>query len=169
MFELSPFEETLFLDVDTVVLGKLDFGFTQSARFGLACCIAPCPWARRYRGIQGDIVEYNTGVLFFNRSAAGLFTTWKSLSPQVDSSLRKRGRRGNFDQASFAKAVADTNTNPFVLPLNWNFRPHSCLSFFGPVKIWHDHADPPAALRAICAEQSKGGAEIKYHRRGAWV
>src|SRR3954452_11029451 len=27
MMEMSPFEETLFLDADTVVLGNLDFGF----------------------------------------------------------------------------------------------------------------------------------------------
>jgi hypothetical protein len=65
MMELSPFEETLYLDADTVVLDRLDFGFEQAARFGVACCICECPWARRYRGLPNDDgVEYSTGVLF---------------------------------------------------------------------------------------------------------
>src|SRR4029079_12054427 len=65
MMEWTPFEETVFLDVDTVVLDRLDFGFAMAAKHGLACCICECPWARRYGGISGDLVEYNTGVLFF--------------------------------------------------------------------------------------------------------
>src|SRR5580658_2767588 len=44
---LSPFESTLFLDADTVVMGKLDFGFEQAERFGIACAICECPWMRR--------------------------------------------------------------------------------------------------------------------------
>src|SRR3954470_2489079 len=37
MFDITPFEETLFLDVDTVILDKLDFGFEMATRHGLAC------------------------------------------------------------------------------------------------------------------------------------
>ncbi len=39
MFDLSPFDETLFLDLDTVVLGRLDFGFQKAQQFGLAIAI----------------------------------------------------------------------------------------------------------------------------------
>ncbi|MEJ0070814.1 MAG: hypothetical protein WDO24_21130 [Pseudomonadota bacterium] len=38
MFEHSPFETTVYLDADTVVLGRLDYGFEMAERFGLACC-----------------------------------------------------------------------------------------------------------------------------------
>ena len=69
MLERTPFEETLFLDADTVVMGRLDWAFEQAARVGLACGICECPWARRYGGIDGDWIEYNTGVLFFNEKA----------------------------------------------------------------------------------------------------
>src|SRR3974390_71747 len=66
MFDKSPFGETLFLDADTIVLDRLDFGFRQAQRIGLACCICENPWARRYPSIEErDLVEYNTGVLFF--------------------------------------------------------------------------------------------------------
>jgi hypothetical protein len=36
MLEVTPFEETLFLDNDTVVLGRLDYGFQKASQFGLA-------------------------------------------------------------------------------------------------------------------------------------
>src|ERR1700749_4515757 len=38
MFEPSPFETTVYLDADTVVLGRLDYGFEMAERHGLACC-----------------------------------------------------------------------------------------------------------------------------------
>src|SRR5438876_9554670 len=52
MLDLTPFEETLFLDIDTVVLGRLDYGFEKARQAGLACCICECPWARRHRGLR---------------------------------------------------------------------------------------------------------------------
>src|SRR5438067_13488813 len=48
MFDFSPFEQTLYLDVDTYVLGALDYGFEKAAQFALACCICENPWARRH-------------------------------------------------------------------------------------------------------------------------
>ena len=60
MFNFSPFDETVFLDADTIVLGKLDFAFNKAIQFGIAICICECPWARRYGGIEDDIIEYNT-------------------------------------------------------------------------------------------------------------
>jgi hypothetical protein len=35
MFKLSPFRDTLYLDADTVVLGRLDFAFLKAREFGL--------------------------------------------------------------------------------------------------------------------------------------
>ena len=50
MLELSPFRETLYLDADTVVLGRLDFAFLKAQEFGLACCICECPLGTQTRG-----------------------------------------------------------------------------------------------------------------------
>jgi hypothetical protein len=161
MFDMSPFDETLFLDADTIVMGNLDFGFIQAKRFGLACCISSCPWARRYVGVTGDLVEYNSGVLFFTRSMKPLFTKWAALSNSVASSIRGAKERPH-DQASFAQAVSDCQINPFVLPLNWNYRPKRQLSFFGPIKIWHDRADVPQALKVCCKDQSLLQGGIRY-------
>ena len=73
MGSISPFETTLFLDADTVVLGNLDYAFDRAEEYGLACCICECPWLRRYGNAEGDLIEYNSGVLFFAQKAAPHF------------------------------------------------------------------------------------------------
>src|SRR5262245_38739505 len=71
-YEISPFDGvTLMLDSDTVILQKLDFGFEAARRHHLALCINECPWASRYPSLRNtEIIEYNCGVVFFNRSDA---------------------------------------------------------------------------------------------------
>ena len=171
MLDLSPFDTTLFLDADTVVLGNLDYGFQKAEQFGLACCICECPWARRYGGLAqyGDLVEYNTGALWFTRGSAEVFDAWKR-NIAVDSSVRFTDKDLNVqtmpmnDQAAFALAVDETGFNPFVLPMNWNFRPIWQKTVFGPVKIWHDYSDVPAWLAKWNAEQGAAGAVINCGR-----
>jgi hypothetical protein len=150
MFDVSPFGETLFLDADTVVLGRLDFAFERARNFRLACTINECPWARRYAdpSLGGDLIEYNTGVLLFTRAAQDLFARWQDCASRVDSSIEweEGGRRHRMpcnDQGSFAKAIEETRTSPFVLPLNWNYRPWFNRAFFGPIRVWHDYGDVP--------------------------
>ncbi len=159
MLDMSPFDETLFLDIDTVVMGNLDFGFTKARQFDVAVSICECPWARRYGGLEGDMVEYNTGVIFFTKAARPLFDLWAQLAPKIDSSLYfvtdgQQGRMPLNDQAGFAAAVEQSGHQPFILPHNWNFRPKWQKSWYGPLKIWHDYGDPPAALLTHNKQQS---------------
>ena len=167
MFELSPFDETLFLDADTVILGRLDYAFKKAIEFGLACSICECPWARRYGGLQGDMIEYNTGVLFFTQKAEPLFNGWKKCVKQIDSSITlfANGRIGKMslnDQAGFALAAEQTGFAPFVLPYNWNFRPRWHKSFFGPIKIWHDYSDVTTDLYDWNRNQSDEREIVQY-------
>ena len=174
MFRLSPFQNTLFLDADTVVMGRLDHAFAMATRFGLACCICECPWARRYTGLKNehDLVEYNTGVLFFTRQAEPLFSAWEHHARSVDSSIyhlvdgQLRVMQHN-DQASFAKAVEMTGFNPYVLPLNWNYRPRWQRSFFGPIKIWHDGDPPLKQIYEICEYYANEEPIVGYFSLGA--
>ena len=169
MADLTPFDETLFLDADTVVLDRLDYGFEQAARHGLACAICEAPWARRYPSIRSDAIEYNTGVLFFTSAARPIFEQWKALNDQIDSSILFRTPQGVMkmplnDQAGFALAVETTRFNPFVLPLNWNFRPIWQKSWFGPLKIWHDYSDIPESVLQRNAEQMDPDALLEFVR-----
>jgi lipopolysaccharide biosynthesis glycosyltransferase len=170
MFERSPFQQTLFLDADTVVMGRLDFGFEKALQFGIACSIAVCPWARRYhKSANGDIIEYNTGVLFFNQIGKPVFEKWVELSPKVDSSIiffDAQGRRTTMpyaDQCAFALAIDQLNFSPFVLPLNWNFQPQWERSFFGPIKIWHDYGDVPLFFEEMNKYYNRPDSIIQYH------
>lgn len=169
MADVTPFDSTLFLDADTVVMGRLDYGFQQAERFGLACAICECPWARRYASeIQGDTREFNTGVLFWTQQAKPVFDAWKRLSLTMDSSINFHGPGGapmrmpENDQGPFAKAIVETGFNPCVLPMNWNLRPQWHRSWFGPVRIWHDRGDPYPSLEKWNAEQDAPSAMIRY-------
>lgn len=169
MFDRSPFAETLFLDADTVVLDRLDFGFEKAQRFGLACCICESPWARRYRGLAsaGEMIEYNTGVLFFTAGAKPVFDLWPLLAAEIDSSslFAKNGKPVVMpanDQASFAAAVNRAGISPFVLPLNWNFRYEFQKSFFGPIKIWHSYWNVPPSLAPLTDYYRKPDSVIQY-------
>lgn len=159
--QLSPFESTLYLDADTIVMGRLDFAFEKAERFGLACCICEAPWMRRY-GVEGEenFIEYNTGVLFFTRGAAPVYA-WPRFADTPSSSRwrmhsdppeRVRGLAYD-DQASFSRAVEAAQFNPFILPINYNLRPNFHRSFFGPVRIWHDYSEPPPIVTTVsCAD-----------------
>lgn len=171
MMSFTPFDETLYLDADTVVLDRLDFGFEKATRHGLACAICECPLARRYKGLKGDLVEFNTGVLFFTLKAEAVFQDWARLVRSVDSSIEYR--QGNQvyrapvnDQAAFAAAIDQSGFLPYVLPLNWNFRPRWHKSFWGPIKIWHEYAEVPAILQQWNAEQTAPGASVMYFEQG---
>jgi hypothetical protein len=165
MLDFAPFAETLYLDVDTVVLDRLDFGFEKAKAHGLAVSICECPWARRYAGLAGDIVEYNTGVVFFTAKARPVFESWKAHAGALDSSMvflagGEYRRMPVNDQAAFAKSVEETGYAPFVLPYNWNFRPKWHFSWFGPIKVWHDYEPVPEPILARNREQRDAAAVI---------
>jgi hypothetical protein len=168
MMNFTPFEETLFLDVDTTVLDRLDFGFEMGVKHGLACGICECPWARRYGGIQGDLVEYNTGVLFFTKKSQPIFDGWQAKARTIDSSIKFFNAQGQLtlmpynDQAGFSMAVAEAPMLPFILPFNWNFRPAWHRSWWGPIKIWHDYSPPPADIVNWTKAQSDPKSIIQY-------
>ena len=170
MYDFSPFDETLFLDLDTIVLGNLNFGFEKAAKFSLALAICEAPWARRYPEIfSGDEIEYNTGVIFFTKQTKRFFDIWKELALTENSKMVAVGDEGVYempanDQGSFALAIERAGLNPFILPLNWNFRPMWHRSFFGPIKIWHDYSDPPPFFDELNKYYSSKGSIIQYHQ-----
>lgn len=170
MAKISPFKTTLFLDADTTVLGSLDYGFDKARQFGLACCICECPWAKRYRGLRyaKDLIEYNTGVLFFTPAAQPVMYMWERFARTVNSAVDFHTTGGQLatmqhnDQASFARAVDTVGFNPFVLPLNWNFRPKWQRSFFGAIKIWHDPVAPSQEIIDISQNQERADSIVTY-------
>lgn len=168
---LSPFEETLFLDVDALILDRLDFGFEMAARHGLACCIAECPWVRRHGMGQAaggggvEQVEYHPGVLFFSRKGGAFFDRWAAFErglPQALDGKKPYRMMTPADHVSFSLAIAEEARAPFILPSNWNFHPEHQRTWWGPIKIWREASDPPAAIVNFTKEQAKEEALIQY-------
>lgn len=94
-----------------------------------------------------------------------MFDAWRDGVRDVDSSIvfMHNGTQQKMplnDQAGFAIAVDQANVPPFVLPYNWNFRPKWHLSWFGPIKIWHDFEPVPQAIFDNNKNQSREDAII---------
>lgn len=167
--DLSPFEETLYLDNDTLVLDNLNFGFEKARQFGLANVINECPWARRYSDprLCGDMVEYNCGVFFFTKKAKPVFDAWRKFFPTVNSSIyhirdNQLSLMPVADQASFAMAIETTAFLPFNLPINWNFRPQYYKTCAGPIKIWHCSVDAPQTVYEWNQKQTARDSIIQF-------
>jgi hypothetical protein len=67
------------------------------------------------------------------------------------------------DQAAFARALREWSRAPFILPLNWNFRPNWHPSWFGPLKIWHDYSTPPAGVYELVEYYRRPDAIVQHH------
>ena len=166
---LTPFETTAFLDIDSVVLGRLDFGFEMAERYGLACCHGENPWRRRYVGVTGDAVEYDTGVLFFSGAQARpVLELWSSLAPVLDTAIayaegRAAKRAPPDDRLTFGHAVEKCAVSPFILPPNWSLRPPWVRTFFGPPKIWHGSGALPDHLLYLRGYYDRPDAIVMLH------
>jgi hypothetical protein len=170
MAAITPFETTLYLDADTIVMGNLDFAFEKSERNGLACCICEAPWMRRYGNELGDSVEYNTGVLFFTNKAIEVFKRWPEMIEHSSESKWSYATSPNVirgmpfdDQAGFGRAIESCEFNPYVLPVNYNLRADLFhKSAFLPIKVWHGYSDLPAGLEEENRACEKGLTQILY-------
>ena len=167
LFDASPFQETLFLDVDAFILDRLDFGFEMAAKYGMACCIGECPWIRRDHPGTGDLVNYNPGVLFFSKKAAPFFDHWANTEKatplmRLDNPQYRHRVMTSADEITFSMAMAESPLMPFILPSNWNFSQRSQRTFWGPIKIWRDTIDPPPALVNFVKGQAQPDALIQY-------
>lgn len=164
----SPFETTLALAADAMVLGRLDFAFEMTERYGLACCIADNPWQRQHVGASGDGFEYDIGVLFCGAQGRPVLDAWSQLAPLaalpvgavIDGRVAQMPSDGRL---GLARAVTLSGVAPFVLPFNWNLHPRSQHAFFGPVKIWRGPDAVPDAVRALNQGYEEPGAIVQFH------
>lgn len=142
LFDSTPFDTTLYLDIDTEIRNTLEFGFDMAEKYKLACAIAPvseCYDCREAKSIKHltprDMPQYNCGVLFFTKETEPIFRRWEELLREHPDSARN-------DQPYFSLSVYEHDINPYVLPKNWNYRPHVRYEHYvyaGSIKILHSH------------------------------
>ncbi len=142
MFQHSPFDITCFLDIDTIIKGRLNYGFEMAEKYGLACCIAPASSAyaanpNPIRSIMNpNLPQYNTGVIFYSKKCKNTFTRWEELCTKHQESSKN-------DQPCFSQAVYE-NINPYILPKTWNLRHTVAFEssiWHGNLKIIHSEHD----------------------------
>ena len=149
-YPLSPWETTLYLDTDTLVLNDLDFGFRQARLHGLAMAIAPACYLGPHWGlsVDPDIQQYNAGVIFYHRSHDGFSGLWTEVMRILDEEFVEGVHPAPVnDQSALSLHLSRSQKHPFVLNPNWNLRPQFGMRHgFGPIKIWHCDVPPPRTL-----------------------
>lgn len=135
----SPFERTLFLDTDTMVLEDVTELFDIVSVYDVALAERP-PFRPSYAsGAMAHIKNtYNTGMILFRRNARThiLFQAWAFRYYQ------KRSHRSHFlDQKALWKVMTHFDVPDLrvaELPFSYNFRPKPFSRLFhGPIRILH--------------------------------
>ena len=60
-------------------------------------------------------------------------------------------------------ATGPSLSRPFILPLNWNFRPQWHRAFFGQIRIWHDYGEVHPQILEINRYYERPGSIIQFH------
>lgn len=125
-FLYSPFENSLFLDVDTSIIGNIDLGFRLSEKFGFSAVIAS---GMSFLWKDIEYVHFNGGVVFFK----GKPIQW------IDKvfEIQKEFSHDPCEEPVWSIAWEQT-TFPAVLPFIYN------CNFSGEVhqrdiRIWHSY------------------------------
>jgi hypothetical protein len=146
LFRFSPFQKTLFLDTDTVVLEPIQELTRLLDRFDLACAHAPWRQSREIPECPESFPELNTGVILYRRSPKinRFFRTWERHFEQLDDLSTK-----NYpDQPAFRKSLFLSNLHFTVLPPEYNLRTPFPYYVCSKVKILHGRGDAFMKARA---------------------
>jgi hypothetical protein len=118
-YKLSPFDRTLYLDADTMVLTDISIVYLFLDYFDILLCSVYNPGKREKRRILGKKLRYtedghfNSGVFGFKRcdAAEEFFSLW-------NERYNKLGYR--LDQPSLVEAYFLSRARLFPLPNRWN-------------------------------------------------
>lgn len=128
-FKESPFEKTLFLDTDTLILGDLEEVFELLDQFPLAVAQNSGVTQNNFENISNAFPEFNCGVIAYRTTDVQDFL--EEWIVQYDESHLH-------DQPSFRKTLYESDIRFSVLPAEYNCRVATPGSLTSEVKIIHD-------------------------------
>lgn len=153
----SPFDKTIYLDCDTLVVGDISSLFDLLDRVDIAGCYASTRYKVRIPEIPESLPEVSTAVLAYNNSSQDiqlLFEDWKNrLDYQIKEGRPRDGETipkdnadtleeassfGNFyGQTPFREALFHSNVKYSILPPEYNYgHSNRCFAKYE-VKILH--------------------------------
>lgn len=151
---LSPYDETIFLDTDTIIDSDITDMYDILKKYDFAICH---DLARKRKNVSQKIPEYeevpymfsevNPGVMVFNKSqpVMDFFELWRKY-------FYKYYNRWIYEQPTFRVALWKSNVNFYIMPPEFNIRSkqnrqkqRNLHSQFGEdhlkPRIYHMHAD----------------------------
>ncbi|MFM2060934.1 MAG: hypothetical protein RLZZ507_604 [Cyanobacteriota bacterium] len=141
LYDLSPYDNTLFADTDTFFVSDCESGFDILDYFDIALCHAPVDtfYPVLESGKKIECKPLNTGVIFFKKNDVNdvLFKSWFDLYSQklaINSKLKES------DQTSFVEALMCSKSRLYPLPSEWNARFCFINTLCEPVKILHGYS-----------------------------
>jgi len=119
-----PFEEIVFLDSDTLVLGDLEPIFDLLSTHDMAALLdVNRGWNYDLPGLPVTFSEMNTGVLAFRKSekVEKFFQDWHSNFEELKPILAGQGQPPMSDQPSFRYTLFRSNIRMATLPSEFHF------------------------------------------------
>lgn len=144
IFDLSPFDETLHLDADTVLIDdNLELAWRAIQKHGMAAAIPGdstvfCGYTKVY-----EIIRYAPNVMFFNKSpeVKAVFDKWREVMNAHKLVL--------CEDEFLGIACHMLNWQPYVLPQCWNYKPEWREPIHGKVKFWNSVYEPPKDINRL--------------------
>lgn len=146
LLKLSPYDKTLIMDIDTIVVQNISHGFDFLDNRDIALSIAP---NQEFEGIT----NFQNGLMFVkkNEKTNNLFNMW------IDICLKDPTGPTRF---SFSKLLLENSVNIYPLSYFWNFRIDLLKDFdfkesflekyiLPKVKVFHSHLKRKVALDII--------------------
>ena len=151
----TPYEETLFLDTDTIIDYNIEDMFEILERYDIAACHDLARKRKKYAvkipeygRIPYSFSEVNTGVMAFkkNEEVEHLFSLWRKYFYKYKHIVQ-------WDQPSFRVSLWESDVELYIFPVEYNIRSKANrekqVRFhheFGEQhlkgRIYHMHADP---------------------------
>lgn len=135
----TPYDRTLFLDADTIVLGDINSLFDLLDRFDIALAHAPNRTTRLNNWkftVPVSFPQFNTGVMVYNRSEKVM----KFLQDWIEAYYQAGFRS---DQITFRELIWLSDLRVATLPPEYNLRQMKYLLLWGKreakPKILHPH------------------------------
>jgi len=160
--EMSPFDQTLFLDTDTYLTADVSELFDVLNKHDLA--VAPSPLSQDLvEGVPAPWTQFNTGVIAYraNEAVHKLFTRWNEIYQKW-----RVERNEVQNQPAFLKAVYESNIDLFTLDPNYNTRLFCPGSLHGEAKIVHGR---PAVGLKTAARQINESSRFRAFFRNSFL
>jgi hypothetical protein len=144
----SPYERTIFLDSDTVVLGKMDDLFSMLDRFDFGIQFTEGGNHYTLPGVPTCFYEPSAGIIAWKRSdrVQQFFADWAKAYELIE---KQQGTPGAWDQRSLRLALYESDLRLAPLSAEWQFYTYKPNVVAGPVVMVHGRLLAPHVIKSI--------------------